>query len=225
MSKIIDDEVLYANMPHAERLILNQIPPEKELDHKFSQRFNRKMKALLKYEQRTPTMRRFMRQMKTAVAMLLIVLTLSFGTVMSVEAYRIRFFEFVVEIWEEFTSIVTQSDHNADQDTLIPVSPSYVPEGYSILEEIQEKYENIIIYANENGTEIYYSQELLTQGEVILDSENTEIKKVLIDSQEIYLISDEGVTQLYWHDKNSSYSLIGRLAEIELIKMAESIIK
>ncbi|MEF9921454.1 MAG: hypothetical protein RR769_00950 [Anaerovoracaceae bacterium] len=124
MSRIIDDDFLYANMPQTEKAMLSNIPPEDELHHKFSRRFNRKMAALLKYERRTPTMRVFVRQMKTAAAVFVIVLSMAFGTVMSVEAYRIRFFEFVTTVWEELTSIVIGSEDNADHDTLTPISPT-----------------------------------------------------------------------------------------------------
>lgn len=225
MDKMIDDEFLYAHMPQVEKVMLERIPLESELSHQFSKRFNRKMKALLKYERQTPAMQRFAHKMKTAAAVLLIALSIVFGTVMSVEAYRIRFFEFVTEVWEELTSIVIHSNNNADHDTLMPIIPSYVPAGYSIIEQMSDKYENTIIYSNENGFEIYYSQRMLSQSEFILDSEDAKTKKIMIGSQETYLIVNKGTTQLYWYDDFSVFSLIGNLDETELIKMATSIIK
>jgi hypothetical protein len=225
MDKMIDDGFFYAYMPQVEKVMLEKIPLESELSHQFSWRFKRKMKALLKYERRTPVMRRFVYQMKTAAAVLLIVLSMAFGTVMSVEAYRVRFFEFVTEIWEELTSIVIHSDENADHDTLTPISPSYIPKGYSVLELTSDKYENTIIYINTNGLELYYSQRMATQSEFILDSEGAETEKITIGSQEAYLIANKGTVQLYWHDDDSVFSLIGNLDKTELIKMAKSIIK
>ncbi len=183
------------------------------------------MKSLLKYERRAPTMRRMVHHMKVAAAMLLVTLTLTFGTVMSVEAYRIRFFEFVTQVWEELTSVVIHSDDNADYDKVMTVSPSYIPEGYVILDETNIQYENTIIYVDEEGTEIYYSQTLLTQGEAILDTENTVTQTMLIGSQEVSLIANKGITQIYWHDSFSSFSLVGKIGESELLKMAESVIK
>lgn len=225
MDKIIDDGLLYAYMPQVEKVMLEKIPLESELSHQFSWRFKRKMKALFKYERRTPVMRQFIRQIKTAVAVLLIALSMAFGTIMSVEAYRVRFFEFVTDIWEELTSIVIHSDENANHDILTPISPSYIPEGYNVLEQTSDKYENTIIYSNANGLELYYSQRMATQSEFILDSEGTETEKITIGSQEAYLIANKGTVQLYWHDDESVFSLIGNLYKTELIKMAESIIK
>ena len=224
MDKMIDDRLLYAYLPQAEKVMLEKIPLESELSHQFSRHFNRKIKALLKYEQRTPVMRRFVYQMKTVAAVLLIVLSLAFGTVMSVEAYRVRFFEFVTEIWEELTSIVIHSDENADHDTLTPISPSYIPTGYSVLEITSDKYENTIIYLNTNGLELYYSQRMATQSEFIIDSEGADTEEITIGLQVVYLISNKGTVQMYWYDSDSIFSLIGNLDKTELIKMAESII-
>lgn len=225
MNKIIDDDFLYQHIPNVEKLILERIPPESELSHQFSRHFKRKMKALLKYESRTPTMRLFIHRIRTAVAIFLIILSITFGTVMSVEAYRVRFFEFITQVWEELTSIVIHSDENANHDTITPIFPSYIPEGYIIVDQINDKYENTIIYINEGNLEIYYSQKMSTQSEFILDSEGAKIKKIMIESQEAYLIINKGTIQLYWYDSFNIFSLIGNLDETELIKMATSIIK
>ncbi len=225
MNKMIDDNFLYEHMPYAEKLMLERIPPENELSHQFSRRFKRKMKALLKYEGRTPAMRQFVHRMKIVAAMLLVTLSLTFGTIMSVETYRVRFFEFVTQIWEELTSIIIRSDSNADHDTLVLVSPTYIPEGYSILEQTSNEYKNSIIYYNESGAEIYYLQKLSSQSEFIFDSEDAEPKEITIGTHKGYIIMNKGVTQIYWYDKFNVYSIVGSLDDSELIKMAKSIKK
>ena len=222
--KIISDEFLYIHIPKAEDILLNKIPKENELSYKFSYKFNKKMKILLKYERRSPTMRRMVHHIKVAAAVFLITLSIMFGTVMSVEAYRMRLFEFVTQVWEELTSVVIHSDDNLDYDKLVSVSPYYIPNGYTVLKVTNSRYEHTIIYSDEEGIEIYYSQALLTQGETIFDTENTAIQTKLIGSQEVSLINNKGITQIYWHDSFSSFSLVGKIGEIELLKMAESII-
>lgn len=224
MKNIVDDEFFYTYIPQIEQKILDRIPPENEIQHQFSNRFKRKMKTLLKYERRTPAMRRFVQWTKNTAVILFVIVSLSFGTVLSVEAYRIRFFEFITEVWYDLTSIVIRSNDNALNDTLIPVTPSFIPEGYEILEQSTSKYENIIIYNNENGAEIYFSQELLTQSEFIIDSENAVIETFTIGAQDIYMIINKNITQLYWHDDTTIFSIIGSFDRTELIKIAESII-
>lgn len=165
---MIHDEFLYTHVPQAEKKMLENIPPEDELNHKFSRGFKRKIKALLKYERRTPSMRRFAHRMKIAASIFLVILSLTFGIIMSVEAYRIRFFKFITQVYEELTSIVIRSDENAGPDTLVLASPTYIPDGYSILEQTSSEYKYSIIYCNVDGAEIYYLQKLSSQSESFL---------------------------------------------------------
>lgn len=223
MDKIIHDEFLYAHVPQAENKMLEKIPLENELSHRFSRGFNRKMKALLKYERRTPSTRKFVQRMKIAATIFLVILSLTFGTIMSVEACRIRFFEFITHVYEELTSIVIHSDENAGHDTLVLVYPTYIPDGYSILEQTSSEYKNSIIYYNGDGAEIYYLQKLSSQSEFIFDSETVEPKEIAIGTHKGYIIINKGITQIYWCDNFNVYSLIGSLDESEIIKMAESI--
>lgn len=223
MNKVIDDDFLYAHMPQAEKVMLEKIPLENELSHKFSRRFNRKMKALLKYERRTPVMRVVFRQARIAAAVFVIVLSMTFGTVMSVEAYRIRFFEFVTTVGEELTSIIIRSHDNADHDTLTPVEPSYVPEGYAVFETNLNQFEQNIFYHNKSGNEIFFSQNLTTQGEFIVDTESTEYEKIALSDMNVYCVSNKGLTQLYWQDSFYIYTLIGSIEKDELLAMAQSV--
>ncbi|MEG0021191.1 MAG: DUF4367 domain-containing protein [Oscillospiraceae bacterium] len=225
MSKIIDDAFLYANMQGAEKEMLSDIPQESELSHAFSRRFQRKMKALMKYERRSPAMRVVFRQMKTAAAVFVVVLSLSFGTVMSVEAYRMRFFTFITTAWEELTSIVTGSEQNADHDKLTAIAPTYLPDGYAVSEQKVDRYENTIIYHNESGSEIYYSQDLITQGELIVDTEGVPLDEMMIENQKVLMLQKNGTVQFFWNDTFYAYTLIGKADVSELTKMAESVIK
>lgn len=225
MNRIIDDDFLYSHMKDAENLMMTAIPDEIELNHLFSKRFLRKMKNLLKYERRTPIMRSTVHHAKTAAAVFLIFLSIAFTTTMSVEAYRVRFFEFVTTVWEELTSIVIGSDENAGHDTLTPIASTYVPKGFEIIDQQSDQYENTIRYLHENGVEILYSQQLITQSEFILDTEDVEPNLIMIGSQEVYILLNKGTTQLYWNDNFNFYHLISRCNESELLKMAESIIR
>lgn len=225
MNRIIDDDFLYSHMKDAENLMMTAIPDEIELNHLFSKRFLRKMKNLLKYERRTPIMRSTVHHAKTAAAVFLIFLSIAFTTTMSVEAYRVRFFEFVTTVWEELTSIVIGSEDNADHDTLTPIAPTYVPKGFGIIDQQSDRYENTIRYLHENGVEILYSQQLITQSEFIFDTEDVEPNLIMIGSQEVYILLNKGTTQLYWNDNFNFYHLISRCNESELLKMAESIIR
>lgn len=145
----IDDEFLYTHMAQAENLMLDQIPPERELKHHFSRRFRRKMRALIRYERRTPRMRKAVHCMKVAAAAFAVILSLTFGAFMSVEASRTRIIEIITRVLSDATSVRISVDNGAPSDKILrPVTPTYVPEGYGVLDEQIYDTSQIIIYNN-----------------------------------------------------------------------------
>ena len=220
----INDEFLQTHMKNMENFILDSIPDESELNHQFSKRFLRKMERLLKYERYRLTKHNFFHYAKAVAVVIFLMTTVFLVTVLSVEAYRIRFFEFITTVWQEFTSVTIYSNDNVELDILTPVESSYVPQGYKVYERKINQYENVIIYIDVDGREIYYAQQLATQSEYIFDSENVNTEIMEIGEQLLYCLENKGIIQLYWYDKSHIYSMIGQIEQVELIKMAENII-
>lgn len=220
----LDDAYLYLNMPLCEKIKLSQLPTENQLSHVFSNRFNRKMNALIKYERRTPFMNAFIHRFKIAVVTLFIFISLALGTIVSVEAYRIKFFEFITEVWTEFTSIHINVDDIESIGTLVPAEPTYIPDGYAILESLDNEYGQTIIYADANGIEINYNQHVITQSVYLFDTENAVTETKIIGEQTVNIISNKNTFQIYWFDETHFYIIVGIIDKNELLKMAESII-
>lgn len=222
---IINDDFLYKYMKGAENIILESLPKEEELSYKFSKRFKRKMNKLIRRENRTPFMKSFINHSKKVAVIFLIFVTIAFATTMSVEAYRVKFFEVVIEVWEEFTSMIFKNNKNINDKKLIPAVPEYTPKGFSILEENINDYVYSIIYVNENNEEIFYEQRIISQGEVLLDTENIEVETIEVDNQAIILFTNKGVNQIYWSDDSYSFTLISTINIEELITITKNIFK
>ncbi len=222
---IINDDFLYKYMKGAENIILESLPKEEELSYKFSKRFKRKMNKLIRRENRTPFMKSFINHSKRVAVIFLIFVTIAFATTMSVEAYRVKFFEVVIEVWEEFTSMIFKNNKNINDKKLIPAVPEYTPKGFSILEENINDYVYSIIYVNENNEEIFYEQRIISQGEVLLDTENIEVETIEVDNQAIILFTNKGVNQIYWSDDSYSFTLISTINIEELITITKNIFK
>lgn len=226
MSKhIVDDDFLYKHMRKAEIKMLDSLPKEEELSHKFSKDFEKKMDKLIKEQKRTPFKRSFVVYGKRAAAIFFIIASVSFATTMSVEAYRIKFFEVITEVWEEFTSITFKSEKDISDSKLVPIRSDYIPKGFSIVEEELSDYINLTVYTNSNNIEIIYEQSLISDGEIILDTEGAEVKTIIIENQEINYFSNKGVNQVYWNDDNYTYAFISSIDMEGLFRMTKSILK
>ena len=96
--------------------------------------------------------------------------------------------------------MIFKNNKNINDKKLIPAVPEYTPKGFSILEENINDYVYSIIYVNENNEEIFYEQRIISQGEVLLDTENIEVETIEVDNQAIILFTNKGVNQIYWSD-------------------------
>lgn len=220
----IDDAFLYKYMPAADRILMEEIPPEEELDHKFSWRFRRKMKALIKYESRTPGERKFYRNMKIAFAALAVILIVAFSSAMSVKAYRFRIIDFFVEVLEDLTSYSAQEEKPtgeiADLEEL-----KYVPDGFEVTERLEDNQGYSVWYGNNKGEKIHYRQATVSATGHYWDTESRTTRDIYIDKQKVSVIEEEGTVTAYWSDDTYVYRImwIGETELDEVSAMVRSV--
>lgn len=220
----IDDEFLYKHMKGTEDKIIDNLPNEEDLSHNFSKKFKSKMSRLLKEEKRSPFFNKFVNYGRRVAIICLIAISVIFASAMTIEAYRERFFDKVIEILENYTSITFHTDEDVIVEDLVPRAPEYVPEGFSVYEEETYTSAYVVRYKNEEDVEIFYEQST-ARGQIMLDTESIEAEYVKIDNQKVMTYSNKGFNQLYWDDKLYTYYIISSIDMDELLIMAESIIK
>ncbi|WP_406241893.1 DUF4367 domain-containing protein [Tissierella carlieri] len=169
-------------------------------------------------------MKSFINYSKKVAIIFLIFISIVFATTMSVEAYRIKFFEVITEIWEEFTSVVFKNKDNINEDKLIPINPIYIPDNFKIIEHEINSYEQFIYWQNDNGIEIMFEQAKITANSIITDTEGIDVEELLIGEQKIICFTNKNVNQFYWNDDNYTYTIISEYDKNELLKMVKSII-
>ena len=223
---MISEAYLYKYMPVAERYLLEALPPDEELDHKFSRRFERKMKALIKYERRTPWERKFYPRMKIAFVTIAVILLVVFGSAMSVKAYRSRIIEFFIEVFTDKTSYSVQEE-SPEGVAVVPVEPDYVPEGYEVVRRVNSYSEYYVWYENANGERIQYNQATVSAGIRFWDTERSVTDEVKIAGKAVYVIEEDAMRILYWNDEKYVYRIIGPGdSELEMfLKMARQVMK
>lgn len=223
--KMLQEDMLVQYMKQAEAVWMSRIPPEAKLHHRFSGRFLKKMRALLRYERQSVRTRKLTADLRRIAAVILLALGVGCVLTLSVDAYRAKFFEIVMEVFPELTSIRTAPKDPSVEREFEPVEPGYVPEGYEVEERTLTWGSLTITYENISGVEIYYRQSKLASGEVILDTEEADITNIEIKGINLTVIAKGGCYMFYWFDDWNQYLLIGEVDRNELLKMAESIIE
>lgn len=225
MNDSLNDEFLFQHITRAEDAAIAAIPAENELNYSFSRRFLRKMNALMKYERRS-SFGRFATQFgRIVAAVLVVVIMLNTVLVVSVEAYRERFFEIVRTVTEKFTSFFVEVDDDAPVTELVPIEPPYIPEGFELIEQFSDAISHTVIYLNEDGQEIYYEQVIITDGEHRIDTEDASVEVVEIENCTAYVVVKNGTTQILWIDGSCRFQIISNTDYETVIAIAEKIIK
>lgn len=170
MKKIsVTDEWLYKYMPIVDEAIIRDLENGIDYDYQFSNKFERRMRKLLKRKMH-PCMDTFYRLSKKAAIFLICTLGFLFVITMGVQAYRIKFFETVNSIWED--SILYSYFVNQHQGEIQCNEPGYIPEGYQETERIVMAHWFSVTYTNEDGKIITWDQMMVQdQGELIADIE------------------------------------------------------
>jgi hypothetical protein len=190
----------------------------------FSHKLERKMSHLIKSPRKSVWHCFNTPLKKTLAACLAIVIFAS--AIMGCCQIREPIVEFFTEVYEQFTEFFFRiEDKEAASKVIEEVHmPTYVPEGYQLMENIcftNEMKEVCTVWENENGDKIFLYQNVLTDN-LILDTENATLTTIDSDSK-IAIIQKDNHTSAFWNDRTYSYLLVCNLSTDELIKIVKSI--
>lgn len=223
----ITDEILYESTPKAEELWLDILPSDIDLpEHKFSARFEKKMKKLIREQQRSPRLNKFIRTSKRIALIALTTLTVSFSCLMCVEAYRNKVIEVITEVFEDLTRF-SFSTSVEEEPKLGELTVGYLPEGMSeVYREDLDSYTRLIYFEDTEGRRIGIEQDNIIgnkQSTLIVDTEDAEVTEIDFNGYEATLIVKGKRTVLMWEDGISIILVSGDFPADEIIKVANGI--
>ncbi len=167
------------------------------------------------------------------VAVIFFAVFLSFAVLLSsVEAFRARVLNFIIEAGKEYTSIdlkETAPDTFEEALSGIPPEwehfyvPDYIPEGFKMTKAESLMVTKIIHYSNDKGLLIVFQQHDGRSTNIRVDTEDAVSEKISISGREGLLVEKKGLTTLVWHNDDFSFSLFSGADKKELLKMAESL--
>lgn len=73
------------------------------------------------------------------------------------------------------------------------------------------------------GEEIIYRQVEISTNDLIIDTENTIIEKMLIDNKEFYYYEDKDIKNMIWIQDAYRISISSSIEQSEIIKMSVSV--
>lgn len=164
---------------------------------------------------------------KVAAIIIILAISMTMLTV-SVEAFRVRVFNMILEQREKYLEIRLDEEEpmegvkgNKQEEHYIP---SYIPDGFELESEGGSGETATLIYKNKNNQTILFDQ--APHGTVYqIDSEDAIREDIKINGfKGISLTKGDRIT-LYWNNGETSFIIISDIEFQELIRMAESITK
>lgn len=224
----LSEQMLYEHARKAEELWLNSLPSDDKMpEHRFSNKFERKMRKLIRSQRRSPGLNQFLSASKRIAVIALAILTVSFSCLMCVEAYREKFIEVITEIFEELTQFSFSSSRTENTE-LDEITFDYLPEGMiEIDRDFNPKtHYQAICFEDAMGQKFEISQDIIASGKqatTILDTEGAEVTKIDFDGYDATLIVKGEYTTLLYIDDSFYILLSGDFPPEEIIKIANGV--
>lgn len=221
MDKILDVLIAEAASKAVENLGRNIPEPEAA---EFSKEHEAAMRKLFGKERRKLFIKKILKYLKRVAVFLMAVIVLSCITVFSVDAWRVKVLNFVIEMSQTHSEINFGEDglkgdsYKSDEITL-----GYIPASFKLEKRDVEGSMVSLLFKDEKYYFIFSMSEI--SGTMGVDTENASVKKIIINDQDALYSSNSNVNILVWHDEKFSYRLSGTLNEKEMIKIAENVKK
>lgn len=229
------DELLQKTIPDAcyeecceieEQMIL-------EGEHRFSRKYEKKMRALLKRQGKcsqkgnsikTKTSPKF-RYLLVAILLAL----LSSMTVLAYEPAREAIKEFFFSIYDEYILFHSEDEQEIgelDLTEAVLLKPSYVPDGYELIDEhISTTNKNIsLMWIDEKEEVLFYQQRTTQSGEMVLSSDGAMPQDVEIEGIHAKMVLEEdGMKSIFYEEKGYLFTISGFLEQEDLMNMLLSL--
>ena len=225
----ITDEMLFEHAAEARDIWLSTLPDDEDIpDIPTSKKFEKKMQKLIKEQRRTPKTNKILRYMKQTVAAVLAVAILSFGGLMTVEAYREKVVEIVVHVFHELTDYRFASEKSEVGEVVLPeISFGSVPEGMEeITDNVFADNSRYIVYEDDDGNFFELTQTAIGSNGAfgtILDTEDSNYEMTSINGTEAFSNVKDGNASVLWNYDNVVYDLYGNIELTDLKNIAEKI--
>ncbi len=219
IDKVIDD-ILYEAIPIAEKEMIDELNKEKIDEFKFSQEHNKKMKRIFNTYKRKIYMGKLVSYSKFVATIFLALAVTASVSIVSVEAWRIKVFNLFIDK-KDTHSVITFDEVEGSYYQIQNISFNYIPDGF--IPEVKQSEPNSI-YIRFKKENKYFSFTLQdVNGSLSIDTEDAEIKNIIINNQEGILSKNKNVVILLWNKDDSIYMLTGNINEKEIIKIGENI--
>lgn len=215
------DDLLYYAAPIAAKQMMDEMEMPQQ-DYEFSEEHNAKMRKLFRKERNKLMLKKISKYSKRVAVFFLVTVIVAGISIFSVEAWRIKVFNFIIDMQKTHSEINFDEDNTkGDTYSSDEISFDYIPSGFKLESSTMRQEKIYLLFKNE---ELYFEFKLRKVNVSIgIDTENADVKKLTINGNKAIYSTNNNVNILVWNSGDYSYSLSGNIEEKELINIAEKI--
>lgn len=194
--------------------------------NQLSPKLERKMRKVIKQYERPKVLRQIIIASKRVASFVIILSALLFTTILSVEALRTQFIEFVITTYEKYSNIFFSRDDTGDTskqstNAFECYTPTYIPKDFRL---IHEEYSDFIIleYENSSNDFISFIQSDKSGFNGNINTEGVELENIIINGNTGFFYSNQCVQNLIWYDDLYYFHISSTLDKKEIEKIAKS---
>jgi hypothetical protein len=187
-------------------------------------------KELEKKEKRAKIQRGALHVSKRVAMIFILISVVGSVITMSVEAFRIQFFNMVIETSQKFSSVSHQEKTEINIQQELPSEwidfyyPTFLPNDFILTSVRELNSTKYMTFGNGLNEEIRFIQGNLTS-ETQIDTEDGNTIKVDINGNKGLIVKKEDVTIISWNNNRASFSIQGNVDKSTLLEIAESLEK
>lgn len=225
--RLSTDALIAMIVTEAEERELSELPDIEAMNEEFhpSERFQRKMAALLRKAERRSTYKKAKATAKRVFLAMAVSVSVLFCCLLPAKAVREAVVTTLIEWHDKFVSVIFSSEGSTAQGSLPNISLGYIPEGFT--EEVStndgERY--YAYFSGPDNASYFVNVIPIEKSQAFYsDNEHTTYYSLEFDSQQaLWGVHDDGTNMLIWNSRELSFVVSGRLDLSEIMKIAENI--
>lgn len=204
------------------------IPTKEELEkmYTFSERHEENMEEIFEAEERKENKKVFYAALKKAAVIALAVIGCAFVSLKVVPTVYAYVETLLIENSEDRVIFKDKDNTEYDEVADLRFEPSYVPEGYEFVEEIENEFGNVIIkYKNAADELLKIGYSKANGMQISVDIDNTIEEAVVVNGNRYYTFSSyDDFTIIIWKCEGYLFDVSGKLDTEEMLNVAASVV-
>lgn len=215
------DKALDTLFEEASKTILESDGMDTEVEKvEFSSEHNENMDKLFRDMRRKERLSALPKKAMRVAGIVVLVVALISGTIYSVEAWRNKFFNFILDL-NSPDSAIEFKDSKQEELYKERVDLDYIPEGFELVENTVSRWTIFLEFRGNTGYFQLKANQFNANSRI--NTEDVNAENIDINNYPGVFMENENENTLIWHDSKYVFRIMSNLKKQEMVKIAQNI--